>query len=113
MRAFTRASRIRGSRIPLQEPDDTAGEAGTCRSGLRALLGSTAAEVVGFLVDHQGPADRTSDTHQAQIVIEAVDTRRAVLPDLDVAEIPDVTQRIARCSVIHLKPAVRRIAILP
>lgn len=77
--------------ISLQETDDTAGYAVACRSGLETLVGSAATEVVGFFVDHQGPPDRASDTHQAQVMVHTVDTCHSVLPDLDIAEITDVT----------------------
>lgn len=90
-------------KIALQKSDDAAGNAGAGRPGLEALLGAAATEIVRFLVHHQGPTDRPANTHQAQVVIRAIDTRHSVLPDLDIAEIADVTQRIARCSVIHLK----------
>jgi len=90
-------------KIPLQKSDDTAGNSGTRRPGLETLLGTAATEIVGFLVYHYSPTDRPSNTHQAQVVIYAIDMRHSVLPDLDIAEIADVTQRIARCSVIHLK----------
>lgn len=75
----------------LQKPNDTAGDAGTRRSGLETLLGPAATEIVGIRVNNQGSADRTSNTHQAQVMIHAVDARHSVLSDLNIAEIANVT----------------------
>lgn len=89
--AFTYLVQAEFAKIFLQEPDNAASDTFTRRSGLQTLVGSAATEVVGFRVDYQGPADRTSNTHQAQIVIHTVDTRHSILPDLNIAEIADVT----------------------
>lgn len=94
------------------ETDDTTGESRAGGTGLGALLGTAASEIVLLLVDDYGSANGASDAGQGEIVVDPVDLGDAVLAGFDVTEIAHVAQRVVRRSVIDLCEQSRSGAII-